>query len=495
MTLASTLVRHFEADQHPRCRSSVETRAQLTAALLVAAGFVFDYLTPLGVAAGLIYTAVVLCAVWAGKPAKAYTYAAAGTALTVLGYLLFPRAGIDEWIVLTNRILTVIALWALAFVVYRQKSIQASLEQKQNELAAIQDNSIAGLINIDPQGTILSYNRACKDIFGYGPEETIGRNVRILMPEPDRSAHDGYLQNYHNTGQRKIIGIGREVRGQRKDGSIFPLHLSVSKVRVEDHVLFCGIVRDISEQKRTEAERERIMEELARSNRDLDDFAYVASHDLRAPLRVIANASSWLEEDLAEELDEDSRENLELLRSRVARMERLLDDLLEYSRAGRKQDSRYKQTMPGNELMREALMLVDQPEGFSINTAPGFGAIQLPNMPLKQIFANLISNAIKHNDRGGGTVDISVEDAGDHYLFSVADDGPGIAPEFHDQIFKMFQTLKSRDEVEGSGIGLSIIKKHLERAGGTISVRSSPGEGCAFSFTWPKQQEVPQGGA
>lgn len=154
-----TLARHFTSDQPPLWRGHAGSWAHLAAAVLVGAGFVFDFLTPLGVAAGLIYTAVVLCSVWADKPSAAYTYAAAGTALTVLGYLLFPLAGVDQWIVLTNRILTVTALWAFAFVVYRQKISQASLEQKQNELAAIQDNSIAGLINIDPQGTILSCNR------------------------------------------------------------------------------------------------------------------------------------------------------------------------------------------------------------------------------------------------------------------------------------------------------------------------------------------------
>ncbi|WP_259973696.1 sensor histidine kinase [Leisingera aquaemixtae] len=487
-----TLARHFESEQPPLWRSHAGSRAHLAAAVLVGAGFLFDFLTPLGVAAGLIYTAAVLCSVWADKPAAACIYAAAGTALTGLGYLLLPIAGVDQWIVLANRILTVIALWAFAFVVYRQKSFQASLEQKQNELAAIQDNSIAGLINIDPQGTILNYNRTCCRMFGYSPGEVIGQNIRLLLPDSAGSGEDPGGGALFSGRPTQFTGVRREVQGRRKNGEVFPIELSVSEVRVGRIHLFSGILRDLSAEKKAEAERERFTEELARSNRDLDDFAYVASHDLRAPLRVIGNASTWLEEDLADVLDEDSRENLGLLRSRVARMERLLDDLLEYSRAGRKTDSRYQQTMPGTELMREVLMLIDKPEGFTITIAPGFGSIRLPNMPLKQIFANLVSNAIKHNDQGAGAVDISVEDAGDHYIFSVADNGPGIDPEYHDQIFKMFQTLKSRDEVEGSGIGLSIVKKHLERAGGTISVRSSPGDGCAFRFTWPKQQEVEQ---
>ncbi|MDC0659709.1 PAS domain S-box protein [Leisingera sp. SS27] len=469
-------------------------RAQAAAAAMIAAGFLFDYLTPLGVAAGLIYTGVVLCAIWAETPATAYTYAAVGSALSVLGYFLVPHTAANHWIILTNRGLTVLALWGFAFIVCRHKTIQLSLQRKQNELAAIQENTVDGMITIDAGGNILSYNRACTHIFGYSAEEATGRNVKFLMPDPDRSAHDGYLRNYHETGRKNIIGTGREVRGLRKDGSTFPLQLSVSEVHVGGHILFSGIVRDISEQKRAEAEREQFIEELSRSNRDLDDFAYVASHDLRAPLRVIDNASTWLEEDLADVLDEDSRENLQLLRSRVTRMDRLLDDLLEYSRIGRADDHRYQQLMPGDALMQEVLMLIDLPEGFTIRIDPAFKNIQLVNMPLKQIFANLISNAIKHSETGTGNVDVTLRDQDGNWVFQVADDGPGIAPEYHEKIFKMFQTLKSRDQVEGSGMGLAIVQKHVQRAGGSVSVRSAEGKGCEFSVTWPKHRTTVKGG-
>ncbi|WP_241480981.1 sensor histidine kinase [Leisingera sp. ANG-M6] len=483
-----TFAPQTRAHQQPLWPLSTEQRAHFAAAFMVAAGFLFDYLTPLGVAAGLIYAGVVLCTIWAEKPETAYVYAAAATALTLLGYVLFHRAGINEWVVLTNRGLTVLALWAFAYVVCRQKTALISLERKQTELTAIHDNSIEGMITIDTQGRIQDFNRASQKIFGYSAAEVAGKNISMLMPSPHRAGHDGDISTYFKTAQPKFIGAAREVQGQRKDGSIFPLTVSVSEVRVGNHILFSGIVRDITEQKRKEAEREKFIEDFSRSNRDLDEFAYVASHDLRAPLRVIDNASTWLEEDLAETLDEDSRENLQLLRSRVSRMDRLLDDLLEYSRIGRKTDHRYQQLMPGSELMQEVLLLVDQPEGFTIRIDPAFEGIQLVNMPLKQIFANLISNAIKHSESGTGAVDVTLQDAGGHWVFSVADDGPGIEAKYHEQIFKMFQTLQSRDKVEGSGMGLSIVQKHVQQAGGTISVQSALGEGCTFRFTWPKQR-------
>ncbi|WP_264211172.1 sensor histidine kinase [Leisingera thetidis] len=490
-----TLVRPIEAEPLSLWRSRLKSQAHYAAVPMAAAGFLFDYLTPLGVAAGIVYAAFFFCAVWSAKPNAAFIYAAIATALTLAGYALFHRIGVHEGVILANRLLAILALWIIAFTVHKLKGIQLSLEQKQSELAAIQDNTVDGLITIGTDGAIQSYNRACHRIFGYSPGEAIGRNIKFLMPEPYHSEHDGYIRAFLKTGHKNVIGVSREVRGRRKDGSTFPLSLSVSDVQVGPHRLFSGIVRDISDQKRTEAEREQFVKELARSNRDLDDFVYVASHDLRAPLRVIGNASRWLEEDLAGTLDDESRENLQLLRSRVSRMERLLDDLHEYSRAGRRTDSRDQEIMTGDVLMQEVLMLIDQPGGFTINIAPDFARIQLPNMPLKQIFANLISNGIKHSETGTGVIDVSVKDAGDHYVFSVADDGPGIDPEYHEQIFKMFQTLKSRDEVEGSGIGLAIVKKHVEYGGGEVTVKSAPGEGCEFRFTWPKPRTAREGGA
>ncbi len=474
--------------RRPPGRLAAGRHAHFAAALAAAAGLAFDYLTPLGVAAGLIYTGVVLCALWAEKPSAAYLYAAIASALTVLGYVLAPHPAADAWITLTNRGLTILALWLLAFIVFRQKTIQAAQEQQQSELSAIQEKTVDGMITIDTSGNILSYNRACKHIFGYSTEEAVGQNVKLLMPDPDHSAHDSYLHNYLRTGQKMIIGVGREVRGRRKDGSTFPLHLSVSEVRVGGIVLFSGIVRDISEQKRAEKEREAFIEELSRSNRDLDGFAYVASHDLRAPLRVIDNTASWLEEDLAKVMNEDSRENLQLLRSRVRRMDRLLDDLLEYSRIGRADSTQHQQPVPGSKVIQDALMLVNAPAGFTIRIDPAFQNIEIPKMPLIQIFANLVSNAVKHSETGTGTVDVTLEEQDSHWAFSVADDGPGIAPKYHDQIFKMFQTLKSRDQVEGSGMGLSIVQKHVQHVGGTVTLRSTPGEGSDFRFTWPKQQ-------
>jgi len=211
---------------------------------------------------------------------------------------------------------------------------------------------------------------------------------------------------------------------------------------------------------------------------------------LKAPLRVIDNASKWLEEDLQEHLTTETQENMNLLRGRVGRMEKLLDDLLEYSRIGRSVDQRFAEIINGKTLMDNILGLLAPPKGFTVKVIRSFADIDVPRMPLQQILMNLISNAIKHHDKTEGCIKVTVEDDGAMYTFAVEDDGPGISAQFHEQVFKMFQTLKPRDQVEGSGMGLAMVRKNVEVFGGTIKLESAEGKGSVFRFTWPKHQHL-----
>jgi signal transduction histidine kinase len=223
-------------------------------------------------------------------------------------------------------------------------------------------------------------------------------------------------------------------------------------------------------------------------NAELQEFAYAASHDLKAPLRVIDNASKWLEEDLQEHLTDETRENMKLMRGRIGRMEKLLDDLLEYSRIGRVTDARFAETMSGAALMENVLTLLSPKKQFKVAVSRSLADVQVTRMPLQQILMNLVSNAIKHHDKPEGHIEVTAADEGSFYRFAVKDDGPGIAPEFHEQIFRMFQTLKPRDQVEGSGMGLAMVRKNIEIFGGKLHLQSAVGQGSTFSFTWPKQQ-------
>ena len=225
------------------------------------------------------------------------------------------------------------------------------------------------------------------------------------------------------------------------------------------------------------------LQALEQRNEELDQFAYVTSHDLKSPLRAIANLATWIEEDLGDRLPSENVEQLDLLKSRVHRMEGLINGLLEYSRVGRFYQSS-EQVEVG--ALLEAVVDSLPTAGFTIEIAPHMPIFQAKRAPLFQVFENLIDNAIKHHDKRRGTVQIGVEEKIDFYEFTVRDDGPGIAADFHEKIFTIFQTLRSRDELESTGIGLSLVKKTVLAEGGEIQVFSEIGKGTTFQFTWPK---------
>lgn len=373
-----------------------------------------------------------------------------------------------------------------------RREADEALRASEARLRAIFNTAVDGIITIDDHGIVDSMNPAAERIFGYSADEVIGRNISMLMPSPYHEEHDGYLQNYLTTGVRKIIGIGREVMGQRKDGSTFPLYLAVSEMNQGGRRMFAGIIRDITDRRRyEEALRQRASElaELAaalkRSNQELDQFAYITSHDLKAPLRGIAHLSGWIEEDIGDKFTPEAHQQMDLLRGRVHRMEAMIDGILQYSRVGRIRSQ--PQTVDVDHLLAEIIDLIAPPPEFHIEVEPGMPTLPAERLGLQQVFMNLIGNAIKHHHRRDGRITISVKDAGEYCEFAVADDGPGIAPEFHEKIFVIFQTLAARDKVEGTGIGLSLVKKIIEDQGGTVRVESREGAGATFRFTWPKK--------
>jgi signal transduction histidine kinase len=224
--------------------------------------------------------------------------------------------------------------------------------------------------------------------------------------------------------------------------------------------------------------------ELERSNRDLNQFAYVASHDLKAPLRAIDNLAAWISQDAAALLPPPSAEHLAKLRGRVKRMEQLLDDLLAYSRAGRVRPP--AESVDVAQMVQDVAGMLGAPEGFTIAVEGPIPRIYTPRASIELVLRNLLGNAIKHHDGERGCVTVRGEEKGDMVHIFVTDDGPGIDERFHERIFEMFQTLQPRDEVEGSGMGLAIVKKVIESYGGSIGVESSPGRGATFDFTWPR---------
>ena len=232
---------------------------------------------------------------------------------------------------------------------------------------------------------------------------------------------------------------------------------------------------------------ENLAQDLARSNQDLDEFAYIASHDLKAPLRGINQLSQWMAEDIETGNFEEVPNILHMIISRVSRLETLLNDLLEYASINRDETSLVM--LDSQALIEELFPLYAPPSGFELVIEGSLPHFKTARPPFEQVIRNLLNNAFKHHDKSKGKIQICCEEEERFYRFMVKDDGPGIKSDHYDDIFKMFKTLKSRDEVEGSGMGLALIKKIVEHHHGQIYVESILGEGSAFYFTWPKQIE------
>jgi signal transduction histidine kinase len=225
-------------------------------------------------------------------------------------------------------------------------------------------------------------------------------------------------------------------------------------------------------------------ERLKKQNEELNQFSYVVSHDLKAPLRAIFKLSEWIEEDLGNSIPAESKKNMKILRGRVFRLEALINGLLEYSKIGRV--SVPTERLDVRVMLNETIDLLNPPAHIKISIQKSMPVFSTKKFLLQQVFINLLSNAIKYNDKAQGLVRILVSEIGNFYTFVVEDNGMGIDKTYHDKIFEIFQTLQSRDKVEGTGVGLAIIKKSVEDMGGTILVESEEQKGARFIFTWPK---------
>lgn len=248
-----------------------------------------------------------------------------------------------------------------------------------------------------------------------------------------------------------------------------------------------SMATDITRRRKIELELEAKQAELLRSNKDLEQFAYVASHDLKAPLRAIELLVQWITEGLEGYDKNNVQENLGLLAKRTQRLNRLLDDLLAYSRAGRKVGA-YRMT-DTHALVLDVAQLLNPPPTITVSVEGQLPKFMTHSAPLEQVLRNLISNAIKHHPGPEGRVVVSCEEQGDHYVFAVQDDGEGIPAQYAERVFEMFQTLKSRDQVEGSGMGLAIVSRIVQWQRGRVWFEAAPGgKGTVFKFQWKKQQ-------
>lgn len=367
-----------------------------------------------------------------------------------------------------------------------RKVAEEQLRRERALLQAVVETAVDGILTIDEQGTILTANTAVQEVFGYEPAELVGRNVRMLMPTPYHEEHDSYLRNYLEGGDARIIGIGREVTGRRKDGTTFPLELAVSETLVEQGRIFTGIVRDISE-------RKQFIEWIQALNSDLEDrvkertqelqdlvaelhgFNHSIAHDLRGPLRTIHANAHFIMEDYGHLLDDEGKQCLESLGAGVVKMSQIMDDLLAYSRIGRQNvDAR-----PVN-LSEIAQSIVEsmQIEGM-VEIQPEMIVKGDPTL-LRIVLENLIGNAFKYRRPG---VPSEVKVGREEKTIYVKDNGTGFDMRFIDKVFEPFQRLHADRDYPGNGIGLANVKRIVRKHGGEVWAQAMPNEGATFFFT------------
>lgn len=375
-----------------------------------------------------------------------------------------------------------------------RKQAEEFLRSSEERFRSAFDQAAVGMAHLALDGRYLRVNDRLCAILGYSRQELLEKTFMDITHPDDLSAD---LRQMERQLAGEVVHHSMEKRYIRKDGSILWATMTAAVVRNAAGVPQYGavVIEDISARKAAEAElhqlnatlEQRVAErtrELERTVRALDQFAYVASHDLKAPLRAINNLAQWITEDAAAVLPSASQAHLTKLCGRVQRMEKLLDDLLTFSRAGRIRT--HPEQVDTGVLVREIWELLGPPPGFTLSQTDSLPVLRTERVALETILRNLIGNALKHHHRPDGKITVRALEYPQYMEFTVSDDGPGIEPQYHQKIFEMFQTLKPRDQVEGSGMGLAVVKKLVESYDGTVWVESASGQGTTFHFTWPK---------
>ena len=365
--------------------------------------------------------------------------------------------------------------WSIA--VLRQRSELRALEASKMFRLIIK-NTPAAVAMFDKNMRYIAYSDRWTKDYGLENDSIVGKSHYELFPDIHAQKPE-WLEDHQRVLNGDVHVVHQE-EFARPDGQIEYIKYSLhpwenAHGEIGGMIMFTEII----------TRQVKAIEEIKRSNKELERFAYIASHDLKAPLRGIDNLAQWITEDVSDTANEDTLKNLGLLRNRIKRLEGLLENILAFSRAGRIVEDSTEIDL--NTFLPELVELQGIPDNYEVVVQDNLPVIESPTSPLEQIFGNLLNNAVKHHDQESGHISITASNAGPFLNICVTDDGPGIPKRYHTRVFEMFQTLKSRDKVEGSGLGMAIIKKLVESQGGSVTIVSpvKAKRGTSICFTWP----------
>lgn len=347
----------------------------------------------------------------------------------------------------------------------------------ERRFAQIFENLPLGLVVVDGRQRIVQANASVAALFGHAPEELAGQPLDVLLPERYREGHARHFAGYRAAPASRMMGSGRDLTGLHRSGQEIPVEIALSALEGGAAPLFLAIVTDISGRKRSESA-------LQQTNAQLEEFTYVASHDLRGPLRGIADLIGWIREDIGEDaLNAEVRHNFDRIALRIARCEQMIDDLLRYARAGVRDT--HRERIDPRDLIEEAIALAAIPEGFAVEIDIDGGALTAPRAPLSTSLRNLLANAAKHHGGETGRIRVAMREEGRFSVFSVDDDGPGIPAGSEERIFKLFH--RASPGTEGDGVGLAFTRRMINAHGGMITVEGhGPLGGASFAVHWPR---------
>lgn len=449
-----------------------------------------DLLLPLGVVFSIPYLAVFLVLSYCGARRSDITVLSRVTAALIVGDIALNDEQLSGWHE------ALVQLFGLLGVLFGVKVFNFVLNGNRSVLRMSEDR-FKSLFNFAPDalvftnraGVIQLANNRARTLLGFSGDALLNTSIFDRMPPNLHEKYQSFVAecfgeltiNSHNEAEKALPGVllPLEIPLRKLNGENVSVEMNVSKLSVNTKNWVMLALRDITE-------RQLVERILLRKNAELESFAYITSHDLKAPLRVITNASRWLQEDLGSELKGENLENLMLIQQRARRMEMLLTALRDFASIGRKTGDKFERTITFGRLVREIVDSLSAPPSALLEISASAKNCVVYCMPLRSALANLLENAIKHAGRDDPKITVDVSEDERFFRFHIKDNGPGIEPMYHEKIFDVFQTLKPRDVLEGSGMGLAIVRKILDTYGGDIELESLRGEGCCFTVLWPR---------